>query len=1236
MRVQYRLLAVTILLGLIFLAGIFTLQQNQRNQIVAVSLERQTELERLFQRVLQLEEKSIETLAFDYTYWNEMVSFVQTRDPEWAHNILDSSLQSYDINAIWVYNTNMELVYETTDLAGGIAPPIPLSDEALKNLFQDSYLTRFAFRAPDDTIIEVRGATIHPSDDVAHATSARGYFFVGRAWLPIRLDNVKKLTGAEIKITAGKQAAADQNLGDSLLVYYPLVGADGAPLAYVRGEYKSNFLQGFFEAQQHDWLFFSTLGALLLLLLASGFIFWIAIPLRNITVTLSEDNPRRIQPLQKDRGEFGRIARLITEFFEQKEAMVAQIQRQKETETALRHSEQRYRITAEISSDVTYGIYLRSGEATLAEWGTDLMTRMTGYPFDDKPDLNSMVNIIHPDDREKIYDAVRELKSGKSVAMELRILSKDGAVHWVRNKMVPFGNEEGQSGVHVYGAAQDITVQKAAEEAYRSLVDQSPQGLSIVQDKRIVFANPAFARMVGNTRDELVALQTEEIVTRIHPEDENISIHKMKEVMNGKIESANIDMRVRHADGTWRWLELVAEVTEYQNRPALQIAYDDITPRKDAETALVEQREYSDILFNTVSSLILVVDLEGRITGFNPAARQILRHLDLDSQHYFLWDCFNIPAQSPISQPCFAATVARQESIDNADLIFSGNGKRHWLSWSHRYQLDRDGKVTAVVGTAIEITEARMRELQREAVAGIASALRGTTTRKETIQSILTTIIDFMEAHTVSIFSPIPETDEMVIEASQGLLGSELEGVRLSMSASISGDVMRSGKPYFTNDPRQEKRFVLKNIVDRVGPTAWAPLISEDKPIGLLIINRSTPMSQEDLEQFQPVADMAAGAIDRATRSELAQKRIQQLSALQSINLAIGASLDLRLTLNVLAVQMTTQLGVDAVAVFLRNPNTKLLRCAAHNGFRSHVMEAFQLWEGEGQAGRVAMERRSRHLYDPDGITSYFFPADLFTGEDFIAYDAVPLIVKGEVKGVIEAFHRAPYNATGEWLQLLEALALETAIAIDNAELLEKLQRSNQDLKIAYDTTIEGWARSLEQFGIEWGLHSRRVVDLTVKLAQWMGISGNQLTHIRYGALLHDIGKIGVPRSILDKPDKLTSDEWSIVKKHPDHAFTILHDIPFLRPALDIPYRHHERWNGSGYPDGLKGEEIPLAARMFAVVDIFDALTSKRPYGDIWSEEDALEYLRDTAGREVDPKIARAFLEMYPILGRSR
>lgn len=1235
MRVQYRLLAASLLLVLVFLAGIFILQRNQQAQLALVAAGRQQELEGLFQKILALEEKEMETLAFDYTYWDELVDFIRTRDMQWGRNILDSSLDNYEINAIWVYNTDMELVYETTNLPGGIAPPIPLSDSALKSLFSNNFMSRFAFRAPDGNIIEVRGATVHPSEDVAHATPALGYFFVGRAWLPERINYVSQITGAQVSITANRQVNRDEFSANTLWVYYPLDDAAGNPIAYVRGVFNSSFITGFMQAQQHDLRIFMAFTGLVLLLLFSGFILWIAIPLRNISLSLATGDPAPIRPLQRDRGEFGRIANLIIESFSHKQAMAERIEQQQIAETALRDSERRFRILSEISSDITYILKLDAQGKASIEWGADLITRSTGHPIKNTADLSALLETVHPEDRGEIQTWVERLMAGHAIEAEIRMLNHDGALRWFQVRMTPtWEGPEGRS-LHVYGSALDITIQRAVEEAYRSLVDQSPQGLSIVQNNRIVFANPAIAEMVGNTREELLALSPEEISTRIHPEDLAANADKMAAVLRGESDQAVYPIRVRHTDGRWRWLEVRGELTEYQGLPALQVSFVDVTGRREAEAALAEQLEYSSLLFNTVSSLILVLDPQGHITTLNPAAVEFFggKHA---VENRLLWEVFHLPEDSPLAGGNFAGTLAGQQPADNLDLVFLQTDRRRWLTWSHRYLLDRDGQVIAVIGTANDITERRMRERQREAVAGIAAALRGTTTRKETIRIILATIRDYLDAHTVSIVFPVPETDDLLMEEVIGDLASEIAGSRLPADNSIAGEVMRSGKPCYCNDPSLEPRYSLKQVADRSGPTAWAPLISEDKPIGLLIISRAAPIGPEDLDHFQPVADMAAGAIDRVTRSEQAQRRIQQLSALQSINLAIGASLDLHLTLNVLTVQMTTQLGVDAVVVYLRNPHTKLLRAVAHNGFHSHVMESFQLWEGEGQAGRVAIERRSRHLYDPEGIGSYFFPADLFGAEGFVAYDAVPLVVKGEVKGVIEAFHRPPYNATGEWLQLLEALALETAIAIDNAEMLEKLQRSNQDLKLAYDTTIEGWARSLEQFGIEWGKHSRRVVDLTTKLAQWMGISGTALTNIRYGALLHDIGKIGVPRNILEKPDKLTAEEWEIVKQHPRYAFEILHDIPFLRPALDIPYRHHERWNGSGYPDGLKGEEIPLAARIFAVVDIFDALTSHRPYSSIWSEEDALEYLSDTAGREVDPKVARAFLDMYPLLGRNR
>jgi putative nucleotidyltransferase with HDIG domain len=158
--------------------------------------------------------------------------------------------------------------------------------------------------------------------------------------------------------------------------------------------------------------------------------------------------------------------------------------------------------------------------------------------------------------------------------------------------------------------------------------------------------------------------------------------------------------------------------------------------------------------------------------------------------------------------------------------------------------------------------------------------------------------------------------------------------------------------------------------------------------------------------------------------------------------------------------------------------------------------------------------------------------------------------------------------------------------------------------------------------------HTHRVVDLTLRLARAMGVAETKLTHMKRGALLHDIGKLVVPDTILFKPSELTDLEWTIMRKHPQSAYNMLASIEYLKPALDIPYRHHEHWDGSGYPHGLKGEEIPLAARIFAVVDIWDALLSDRPYRSAWTREQTVAYIKDQSGKLLDPKVVTAFLKI--------
>jgi putative nucleotidyltransferase with HDIG domain len=228
---------------------------------------------------------------------------------------------------------------------------------------------------------------------------------------------------------------------------------------------------------------------------------------------------------------------------------------------------------------------------------------------------------------------------------------------------------------------------------------------------------------------------------------------------------------------------------------------------------------------------------------------------------------------------------------------------------------------------------------------------------------------------------------------------------------------------------------------------------------------------------------------------------------------------------------------------------------------------------------------------------------------------------------VIEIFHRARFTAEEDVLEFLEAMAGQAAIAIDNATLFAEMQQSHQELSQAYEATLEGWARALELRDFETKGHCTRVTDLTLQLARALGVEEKDLAHIYRGALLHDIGKIAVPDAILFKAGPLTPEEWVIMRQHPIFAHELLTPIAYLRPAVAIPFCHHERWDGSGYPMGLKGEDIPLAARIFMVVDVWDALGSDRPYRRAWPPDKIKAYLREQADKQFDPGIVQVFLE---------
>lgn|GEM_PF-2711827 len=357
-----------------------------------------------------------------------------------------------------------------------------------------------------------------------------------------------------------------------------------------------------------------------------------------------------------------------------------------------------------------------------------------------------------------------------------------------------------------------------------------------------------------------------------------------------------------------------------------------------------------------------------------------------------------------------------------------------------------------------------------------------------------------------------------------------------------------------------------------------------------------------------------------------AQRQLQRLRVIHNFETRLITTIEVEGIIQALLDQAISQLEAVAANVWLYEPNTQMLRHMAGRGFAIPPVARSLLHLGEGYPGRAALEgqiiKSVRPLSEwPDA------PHSIPHYDGSLVYYGIPLLARDQLRGVLELFTRHSWEVDPEYLHFLDTLARQAAMALDNAQLFRDLQQAHQELIAAYDATLESWVRTLDLRDHETEGHTQRVASMTVSLARLMGFEEPALTHVRRGALLHDIGKIAIPDSILLKPGPLTEEEQRIMRKHPEYAYELLSRYAFLRPALDIPYCHHERWDGTGYPRALKGEAIPLAARIFAVVDVWDALRSDRPYRAALSWEEAYALIKGQSGTHFDPAVVKVFLE---------
>lgn len=653
-----------------------------------------------------------------------------------------------------------------------------------------------------------------------------------------------------------------------------------------------------------------------------------------------------------------------------------------------------------------------------------------------------------------------------------------------------------------------------------------------------------------------------------------------------------------------------------------------------------------------VQVMIVSLDRDGNITFVNKKAAEMLGHevQDLVGMNWFNHFVPNGVKES-LHQYFERIKAMRNGTIDyHENSILSKDGTEKIIAWHNTLIKDESGDVLGVLSAGLDITELRHTQQKLFHQLGLSKDLYSIAekltmerlnvhARAKVLSKMCVELLGVSLAwvgyaapdRSVRIVGSYPENHPYL----EGLI------VRWDESPYAQGAVGRSiktGEPQVIEDVLTDERFAAWR--DKIAPHGFKtvlsfPLISPKGVFGALALysDKYGFFDQEKIDQIRILSHLAAATLENARLFEELEKRFRRIQALHEIDRAISASTDLNLTLDVLLDQVIHQLGVDAADVYLFNEHSLKFEYAAGKGFSVRYQPSISSETKVGLINRVVLSRKPiivkgdlcEHCENRD------FPCerkDILRQEGFVFYAAVPLIAKGGMLGVLETFGRTIMEEDEDWFEFLQVLGNQAAIAIDNAKLFEALQNKNIELQRAYDETMVSWARVLDLRDRETEGHSERVAELTLKIAKRMGVKEEELKYIKWGALLHDIGKMAIPDRILLKPDKLTSEEWNIMKMHPVYAYQMLSRIDYLRPALDIPYCHHERWDGTGYPRGLKGEEIPLSARIFAVVDVYDALTSDRPYRKAWSKERAIEYIKDQSGKQFDPKVVEVFLSL--------
>ncbi len=531
----------------------------------------------------------------------------------------------------------------------------------------------------------------------------------------------------------------------------------------------------------------------------------------------------------------------------------------------------------------------------------------------------------------------------------------------------------------------------------------------------------------------------------------------------------------------------------------------------------------------------------------------------------------------------------------------------------------------AIVNANLFEAEQKRRK-EAETLRSAAQKITSTLDQNQVIQLILEQLANVLPFESASV----QLLREGYLEVVGGQGWSDPAGV-LGMRFPIPGDnpnsaVVLERRPLILHSAPQA--YPSFNRPPHTSIQSWlgVPLIVRDRVIGMVAVDHSQPgfFRDTDVQMVTALAGQAALAIDNARLFKDTQQRLVELEILQTMASALRIAQTVDEVFPIILDQLIHLLDFGSALVDLIDPlSGEIVSVLAEGAWAPMTGKRTPI--DKGGSGRVIAAGQPYVTHDlmADGFVAW---PNLIGGLNSAA--CVPIVANQQSIGTLWVGRQSQSHITHEEVNLLIALGEMVGNTLQRMRLHEQTVRQTEEITLAYDLTLEGWAKALELRDKETEGHSRRVTDLTLQLARQFGFDETELVHIRRGVLLHDIGKMGISDQILKKPSALSDEEWIEMHKHPQYAYDLIYPITYLRPALDIPYCHHEKWDGSGYPRGLRGEQIPLAARIFALVDVFDALSNDRLYRSAWPREQALAYLVEQSGKHFDPRVVQAALEI--------